>query len=192
MSELLDAVATHPIRLTSSDDLRRSRLTSFFRLLLAIPHALWIAVYGIGATLAWIAAWVMGLVKGEVPPGIHAFLAGYLRYRVYVSAYVSLAADPFPPFSGAPGAYPVTIEIDPPAPQGRLTILFRGLLAIPAFLISYGLNYLLEIVGFLGWLHCVAMGRQAPGIEKLLLYGLRYQTQMQAYAFLVTGKYPAL
>lgn len=192
MSELLDAVATHPVRLVANDDLRRSRVTAFFRLLLAVPHGIWISLYGIAAMLVWVGAWFAALAKGHVPEGMHGFLARYLRYRVYVSAYVSLAAEPYPPFNGAPGAYPVDLEIDAAGPQSRLTVFFRGLLAIPAFLISYVLNYLLEVVGFLGWLHCVALGRQAPGIEKLLLYGLRYQTQTQAYAFLVTGRYPAL
>jgi hypothetical protein len=31
-------VSEHPIRLVVSDDLRRSRLTVFFRALLALPH----------------------------------------------------------------------------------------------------------------------------------------------------------
>ena len=30
----------HPIRLVVTDDLKRSRLTVFFRLLLVIPHAI--------------------------------------------------------------------------------------------------------------------------------------------------------
>lgn len=192
MSDLLDGSATHPVRLVSHDDLRRSRITALFRLLLVLPHGIWLAVYGIAALVAWIAAWLAGLVKGQVPASLHGFLAGYLRYRVRVAAYACLAANPFPPFSGTSGSYPVEIEIDPAGPQGRLTILFRGLLSIPALIISGVLNYLLEVVGFLGWLHCIVLGRQAPGIEKILLYGIRYQTQTNAYAYLVTGRYPAL
>jgi hypothetical protein len=37
----------HPIRLIVTDDLRRSRLTVFFRLLLAIPHFVWLLLWGI-------------------------------------------------------------------------------------------------------------------------------------------------
>ncbi len=41
----------HPIRLVVADDLRRSRLTVFFRLLLAIPHLIWLTIWRIGALL---------------------------------------------------------------------------------------------------------------------------------------------
>ena len=36
MNNVMDG---HPVRLVVTDDCRRSRLTVFFRLLLAIPHA---------------------------------------------------------------------------------------------------------------------------------------------------------
>src|SRR5205814_9934673 len=38
----------HPVRLgVITDDLRRSRLMTFFRLPLAIPHIVWLALWGI-------------------------------------------------------------------------------------------------------------------------------------------------
>jgi len=36
-----DMHEAHPVRLTVEDDYVRSRLTVFFRLLLAIPHLIW-------------------------------------------------------------------------------------------------------------------------------------------------------
>ena len=41
-----DAPAPHPIHLVVTDDLQRSRLTVFFRLLLVIPHFVWLAALG--------------------------------------------------------------------------------------------------------------------------------------------------
>jgi len=49
----------HPIRLVVTDDLQRNRLTVFFRLILAIPHLIWVTVWGIVAALA---ATLAGLV----------------------------------------------------------------------------------------------------------------------------------
>ena len=43
----------HPIGLVVDDNLRRNRLTVFFRLLLAIPQAIWLAVWSIGASQAY-------------------------------------------------------------------------------------------------------------------------------------------
>ena len=45
--EFANVYRADPIRLTVADDLRRSRLTTFFRLLLAIPHIVWLLLWGI-------------------------------------------------------------------------------------------------------------------------------------------------
>ena len=42
-------ITQHPIGLIVTDDLRRSRLTVFFRLLLVIPHLIWLTLWGIVA-----------------------------------------------------------------------------------------------------------------------------------------------
>src|SRR5437764_1269087 len=126
--------AHHPIRLVVTDDLQRNRLTVFFRLILAIPHLIWLALWTIVAMLAAIANWFATLVKGQSPEGLHNFLATYLRYQTQVYAYILLIADPFPGFGGKPG-YPVEIEVDPPQSQNRWTVGFRIFLAIPAFII---------------------------------------------------------
>src|ERR671930_1110130 len=126
--------ARHPIRLVVTDDLRRNRLTVFFRLILAIPHIVWFVVWGIVALLAAIANWFATLVKGQSPEGLHNFLATYLRYQTHVYAYVLLIADPFPGFGGQPG-YPIDLEIAPPERQNRWTVAFRLILAIPALVL---------------------------------------------------------
>ncbi len=186
-----DTVADHPIRLIVTDDLRRTRLTVFFRLLLAIPHLIWVSLWGIVAFLAAIASWFATLFTGSTPQGLHDFIAGYVRYRTHVLAYTCLVADPFPGFGGRPG-YPVDLEIDPPAPQGRLGVFFRIVLAIPAFLIAQILTYLLELLAFFGWFVALFTGRLPKGMRDLLAYCVRYDEQTQAYAMLLTSRYPAL
>src|SRR5581483_6723616 len=117
----------HPVGLVVTDDLQRSRLTVFFRLLLAIPHLLWLALWGIVAELALLVAWFVAVFTGRLPDGLHGVLASVVRYSVRVSAYIFLLADPFPPF-GSGGTYPVDLRIDPPEPQSRLTVFFRLIL----------------------------------------------------------------
>src|SRR5919201_1305881 len=92
--------AQHPIRLLVNDDLRRTRLTVFFRLILAIPHVLWLTLWGVIALLAYIANWFATLFMGRSPEGLHRFLATFLRYSTHVRAYILLVADPFPGFTG--------------------------------------------------------------------------------------------
>jgi hypothetical protein len=180
----------HDVTLVVTDDLRRSRLTVFFRLLLAIPHFIWLALWGIAAWIAGVIAWLTALFTTRVPGGLHDFLARYVRYQVHVFAYVSLAADPFPKFNGAEG-YPIDVRIAPPREQSRLTVFFRLLLAIPAIVISGVMNYLVEILAFFAWFVCLALGRMPEGMRNLLAFTIRYHAQTQAYYSLVTPQYPS-
>ena len=104
-----DVPSPHPIQIVVTDDLERSRLTVFFRLLLAIPHFIWLALWGIAVWFAVVAAWFVGIFTGRIPDGLHGFIATYLRYVTHVNAYFSIAADPFPAFNGMPGYNAQTI-----------------------------------------------------------------------------------
>jgi len=185
-----DAPASHPIHLVVTDDLERNRLTVFFRLFLALPHFFWLAIWGIAVFFALIGAWFAGVVTGRVPDGIHAFMARWVRQVTHVNAYFSLAADPFPDFGAAPG-YPVDLEIAPPEKQSRLTIFFRGLLAIPAFIVVYFLGYIAEIVMFFQWFIALFTGRVHEGLRGVILYWIRYAAQTYGYNMLLTQRYPS-
>lgn len=181
----------HPIQLVVEDDLRRSRLTVFFRWLLAIPHWVWLGLWGIAASLAAIAAWFAALFTGRVPAGLHDFLARYLRYQTHVLAYTLLAADPFPDFTGDQ-RYPVDARVAPPEMQNRLTVFFRLLLAIPAAILSGVLTWVGNVVGFFAWFVVLALGSVPVGMRDLIAYTIRYHIQTQAYELLLTERYPSL
>jgi len=181
----------HPIRMVVTDDLRRSRLTVFFRFFLAIPPYIWLSLWGIAAYVAWIVAWFAALFTGRVPEGLHNFLASYLAYHGEVYAYFYLLANPWPGFSPS-SEYPVSLEVDPPERQSRWATFFRGILGIPAVLIATVLMYLLEVLAFLAWFTGVFGGRMPDGFENLGVYCLRYYQQTWAYLFLLTERYPNL
>ena len=180
----------HPIRLVLDDDGRRSRLTVFFRGLLLIPHAIWLSLWAIAATIAALAAWVAGLVLGRVPGGLHRFLAGFVRYAAHVTSYACFVANPFPGFTGTAGSYPVDIELADPEPQSRLGIFFRLLLALPALAIANTVGSVFVVVAFLGWFAALVTGRMPLGMRDLGAYALRYNAQVIGYALLLTGTYP--
>ena len=125
-----------PIRVVvRDDDLTRPRLTVIFRLLLAIPHLVWLTLWGIAAWTVGFAAWLAVLIEAQVPAILHDFLAAYVRYALHVNAYVFLGAQEYPGFRGRPG-YAVDVEIDPPARQSRWSGGFRLLLALPALILA--------------------------------------------------------
>lgn len=181
----------HPIGLVVDDDLRRNRLTVFFRLLLAIPQMIVVGLWGYVAAIVVVIAWFAALVLGRVPDGLHRFLARYLRASTHLSAYLMLLADPWPPFDGEPG-YPIDLRVEDAQPQSRLTVFFRWLLAIPAFVLAYIFGIVNRIVALFGWFYCLALGRMNEGMRDVSAWMLRYEEQTLGYAMLVTGKYPSL
>ena len=67
---IIRRVAGHPVRMEIEDDLDRSRLTVFFRLLLAIPHYIWIFLWSIAAAVVAIINWFATLITGQSPQGL--------------------------------------------------------------------------------------------------------------------------
>lgn len=204
----------HPIRVVVNDDLRRSRLTVFFRLLLAIPHIVWLILWTIAILVTTIVNWFATLIMGRSPTALHNFTAAYVRYSVHVRAYLFLAANPFPGFVGEPGSYPIDVEIAPPARQRRLVTLFRIVLAIPALVLSTalaGTNFsfgggrgggrgsyggggggggIAAFAAIFGWFVSLVRGRMPQGFRDLLAFGLRYEAQVGGYMLLLTDRYP--
>src|SRR2546430_2850255 len=131
-------MADRTIRLQVLDpDLERSRLTVAFRLILAIPHFIWLAGwFSLAVVPVTICNWIATIIQGRPAPMFHRFLSSYVRYTVHVASYVTLAANSYPGFAGRPGSYPIDVEIDPPAEQNRWVTAFRLILALPAILLA--------------------------------------------------------
>ena len=214
--------AERPIRLVVRDgNLARSRLTVFFRIFLAIPHLLWLFLWGIAAYVVAFILWIAILIEGQAPEILHDFVAGYLRYTTHVGAYVFIAANPYPGFRGAPG-YPVDLEINPPQRQNRWSAGFRLILALPALLLASALgggfsvgspggsfgaqsdDYVLllssaafssagvaAVAAFLTWFVAVARGHATSGLRDLMTYALGYGAQAGGYLLLLTDRYPS-
>jgi hypothetical protein len=182
----------HPIRLIVNDDLKRSRLTVFFRLLLLFPHLFWQEAWAFATAFCVFVNWFALLIKGRSPEDLHLFLARVLRYRTHLTSYIFLVSNPYPTFFGRQGAHPVDLEIDGPDPQPRLVTLFRLLLAIPAFVLAYVLVFVMSVVALIGWFIALVIGRMPKGMRDLSAYCLRYEAQTIAYLMCLTSRYPSL
>jgi hypothetical protein len=181
----------HPIRIHVRDDQRRSRLTVFFRLLLAVPHIFWLMLWGIVVFVLYPFVWLTALVIARLPGPIHRFYAAFLRYEAHVYAYVYLTANPFPGFTGALGSYPVEIDLPgEPGKQSRLAIFFRLLLAYPALVLAGIVGYLGGLAAFGGWWAALFTGRMPRGLRDVTAYLVRYNAQIYGYVLLLTGTYP--
>lgn len=180
----------HPVGLAGTEVLERNRVTVFFRLLLAVPLLVWGYAWGIAGAVAVLVNWLLTLIMGRSPGVLHNFLAALLRFRIHVASYLGLLSDSYPGFLGKAGSYPIDVVVPEPGLQNRWKTFFRGVLAVPAYMIGAALGFALLLVGVLGWFASLATGRMPAGLERLGLYCLRYDAQQYAYLYLLTDRYP--
>jgi hypothetical protein len=171
---------------------RRNRLTTFFRLLLVIPVAIVLYVFGIVASIAIVIAWFAIVITGRYPQGLYDFVADFNRFLARVTAYAVLLSDPYPPFSGADDpSYPVRMHFSGPLEQySRLKTFFRIILAIPIMVLRYVLNLLLEVGAFAAWFVILFTGKMPRGLFDLMVLANSYTARSDAYVFLLTETYP--
>lgn len=181
---------TDPVRMEVSDELRRSRLTVFFRLALAFPHLLWLTLWSVLVVVLAIFNWVVTLILGTTPAWIHRFLSRYVRYQFHVSAFLYLVGNPFPGFVGAPGSYPVELHVAERQRQNRWIVGFRLFLALPALLLTSVFSQVLLVVAVFGWFVGLFTARMPLGLRNLGAFALRYSAQTNAYLLLLTDTYP--
>ncbi|WP_418955271.1 DUF4389 domain-containing protein [Streptomyces tritici] len=126
----------HPVRI----ELRQSplnRLAVFFRLILVIPAAIVSSLASTGwLTICWV-FWLIALVLGRLPGPVFGATAAVVRYRMRLSAYLSLLTP----------VYPKGILGDPPAPAAhrapsatRPLVLGTGAQALVWLLLLLGLG----------------------------------------------------
>ena len=188
----------------------RNRLTTAFRLILAIPHLILVGGVGIGiashrdsgttiggeggllgavAFFLAIVSWFTILIGGTHISGIRQFTAFYLRWRVRALAYLMLLLDPYPPFGDAP--YGASMEIvDPTGPRDRLTVALRLLLAIPHFIVLVFLFVGWGIVTIIAWFVILFTGSYPEGFHNFSVGALRWLLRVEAYVLLMVDEYP--
>jgi len=77
----------------------RNRLTTFFRLILAIPQLIVTAVLLFAAAVVTLIAFFAVLFTGRWPAGMRDFVVKVQRWSLRVQAYTTLLTDVYPPFT---------------------------------------------------------------------------------------------
>ncbi|HEY5144050.1 MAG TPA: DUF4389 domain-containing protein [Solirubrobacteraceae bacterium] len=171
----------------------QSRLTTFFRLIMMIPPAIVLGLWGIAVFFTVIIAWFALLITGRYPQSLYDFHASFVRYSTYVYAYGYLATDRFPGFSGADDiGYPVQLHLGPPLEEySRIKVLLRLILLIPVALIAYAMGIVAQVAAFVAWFVIVFTGKLPHGIHQMLHLGLSYVHRANPYYLLLTEDWPA-
>lgn len=171
---------------------KRSRLTTFFRFITVIPHVIWLMLYGFVASFAVLFAWFAIVFTAKYPAGLYSFVEGYLRYYARVTAYMVLATDKFPPFTGSRDEpYAANLDIGPALEKySRWKTFFRGILIIPFYIVAYVFSIIYQLVAIICWFAIVILGKQPKGLQDALLFGLSYPVRLMTYYTLLTEAWP--
>ena len=182
---------SYPVTFEADYVERRSRLTTFFRLILAIPLAIWLYVYAILAYIGIVIAWFAILITGTYPQGLYDFVTGFTRFLARFTAYTVLLCDPYPSFGGSDDpAYPVRMQFERLESYSRLKTLFRIILAIPILVLRYVMNLLLEIGAIAAWIVIVITGKMPRGLFDLMVLANSYMARSDAYIYLLSETPP--
>jgi len=201
----------YPVSISLDPSLtNRNRLTTAFRLILAIPHLILVGGIGLGmaprgdgrsmvgsdvgllgavAIFLAIVSWFTIVFAGAHIPGIRQFTAFYLRWRVRALAYFMLLEDAYPPFGDAP--YPAAIEVtDPVSARDRVSVGLRILFVIPHLIV---LCFVLVGWGFTtiaAWFVILFTGAYPKGLYEFGVGALRWRLRVEAYMLLMVDDYP--
>jgi hypothetical protein len=90
----------YPVTLKVEFPKKLSRLTTFFRSFMVIPHYIVLYFIGIaGGVIAFISWWAI-LFTGRYPRTLFDFIVWWFRWNTRVAAYFYLVTDKYPPFTG--------------------------------------------------------------------------------------------
>jgi len=188
----------------------RNRLTTAFRLILAIPHLILVGGIGLGvatsgdsrttvggeggllgavAIFMAIVSWFTLVFTGSHIIGIRQYTSFYLRWRVRALTYFMLLEDVYPPFGD--GTYPAAIEvIDPVGSRDRLAIGLRILLAIPHFIVLFFVLVAWGFTTIAAWFSILFTGDYPQVLYDFGIGALRWRLRVEAYILLMVDAYP--
>jgi uncharacterized protein DUF4389 len=204
---------SYPVSVTIAPLLApRSKLTTAFRLVLAIPHLF--LVGGIGFSMVFrtrsdnvtslgpetgllglvagvlaIVSWFTIMISREHIAGIRAYTRFYVRWRVRALSYLMLLQDQYPPLGDAP--YPASVTIvDPPGERDRLSVGLRILLAIPHFIVLVFLMTAFWMTTIVAWFAIIFTARYPRGLYEFGVSALQWLIRVECYMLLLIDEYP--
>jgi hypothetical protein len=198
----------HPVQLSVDyPDRALNRLTTFFRIFVAIPilivlgsvsGGLWQWSYDNGRAVAagaggllFLGPLLMILFRQKYPRWWFDWNRELLRFSNRVSVYLSLMDDRYPATDEHQ-----SLHLDYPYPDAQRDLnrwlpLVKWLLAIPHYIVLFFLEIAALVVVIVVWFAILFTGRYPRGLFSFVEGVLRWHNRVVTYAFLlVTDRYP--
>lgn len=168
----------------------RNRLTTAFRMILAIPHVIVMQVWGYLAEILSVIQWFIVVFTGKRNSGLWDLQRAWIGYAARVTSYEYLLFDEYPAFGTDQSKVPMAFELDYEEPANRLTNGLRFIWIVPALLIAIVLGIALLAVVVVSWFAILFTGKHPRGMFEFILRVVRFVLQLNAYALLMTDTYP--
>jgi hypothetical protein len=210
-----EAAILYPVTLEVDYPERQSRWKTLFRLFLALPVFIFLAILS-GGAFSWLggrwwsaagespiqtytfsvgaggaiilAIWVAVAVRGYIPHWLFNFQVALMRFQVRAYGYFALLTDVYPPFEGD---YPIRLEVEYPRRLSRWKVLFWKLItSIPHFLVLFFLYLAALLCVFVAWLVILFSGRCPREIHQFIAGVMRWSLRVQGYVVSLTDEYP--
>ncbi len=172
---------------------KRSRLTIFFRLILAIP-AVFIILIISGMTLSGGTVLLLPLITlvfcKKYPQWWFNWNLEVMRYQARVTAYLFLLTDKYPAIDENQSVH---LQLPNPAVQNlnQFLPLVKWILAIPHYIILILLTLIIFLILPIVWVIVLISGKYPKSIFNFVVGVLRWNLRVEAYAILLTtDKYP--
>ena len=183
-------------------DRELNRWTTAFRLILAIPVLIVLAMLSGGAggfqiaivgvsLLLFLPTLLLILFRQKYPRWWFDFALGLLRFDTRVTSYVFLLRDEYPSVDEEQAVHVDVSYPDVTRDLNRWLPLVKWFLAIPHYVVLIFLNLAAFVVAIVAWFAILFTGRYPRGLFDFVVGVLRWELRVVAYAFLLTtDRYP--
>lgn len=207
---------TYPARLTIDYQDKLSRVTTIFRVILAIPILIILGILTSGSDTViqtvnetgevvsdtvntgvgivgslFLVTLLLILFRKRYPKWWFDFVLALNRFSLRISAYIALLTDKYPSTEDEQNIH---LELDYPNAQTDLKRgmpLVKWFLAIPHYVILFFLWIAVFVVVLIAWFAIIFTGRYPRGLFNFVVGVMRWTWRVQAYALLLaTDKYP--
>jgi hypothetical protein len=201
---------SYPATLTIDyPDRKLNRLTSFFRVFVAIPIAIILGLLGSGAYtlgahsgfwrtclttggILFLPLVLMILFRNKYPKWWFDWNLAFTKFSYRVVSYILLLRDEYPSTEEEQAVHLNLIYPDVKTQLGRGWPLIKWFLAIPHYVVLFFLFIAMVVVAIIAWFSILFTGHYPRGLFDFAVGVLRWALRVSAYAFLlITDKYPA-
>lgn len=178
----------------------RNRLTAFFRIILVVPMAIFVASFApnwSNNTDSWtvgvlILPTALAIVFRQVYPSyVLTFNEALLSLQTRVDAYVLLLTDEYPSIEDNDVVSVTFPEVDAKS-LNRWLPLIKWFLAIPLYLVGIGYIIYAAFLTFFAWISILFTGNYPEFCAEGVVGTIAYWNRVVGYALvLVTDEYPS-